>query len=159
MLTRPQQILLKRAQAEAGLVDAEYRAGIATISGWPDCTSSKDRRLTDRHLDNLMSYFEAIYWAKVNSGGLQPGCKPDAVFRQRGYWASKNRRESTSRDRFVERQQRAACDALEQRLFDLGYGLGYVQTIQMRITPWSLMAYRAALERTLAGKQAALANH
>ncbi|MBE0541611.1 MAG: hypothetical protein IH623_09510, partial [Verrucomicrobia bacterium] len=47
MLSRAQQILLKRAQREAALDDAEYRDALATVSG---CRSSKDMEFTDRHL-------------------------------------------------------------------------------------------------------------
>jgi len=70
MLSRPQQILLKRAQAEAALPDPDYRSAIATISGMADCRSSKDPRLTDRHVDNLLSYLEAIHWRQVDAGTL-----------------------------------------------------------------------------------------
>ena len=34
MLSRPQQILLKRAQREAGLLDDDYRDALQMISGW-----------------------------------------------------------------------------------------------------------------------------
>lgn len=51
MITRAQQILLKRAQAQAGLDDADYRDAIEAVSGIPGCRSSKDSRLTDRHID------------------------------------------------------------------------------------------------------------
>jgi len=88
MLSRPQQILLKRAQREAGLPDDEYRDALQTVTG---CRSSKDPQLTDRHLDLLLGYFEAIHWRKVDAGQhvfageLQPPCRPNAVFRQRGF--------------------------------------------------------------------------
>ena len=87
MLSRAQQILLKRAQREAGLLDGDYREALQTVAG---CQSSKDADLTDRHLDKLLAYFEAIYWRAVNAGQLQPCCKTTAVFRQPGYWAAKN---------------------------------------------------------------------
>lgn len=154
MLTRRQKILLKRAQAEAGLDDADYREAIATVSGWPDCRSSKDARLTDGQFDAVISYFEAIHWQRVDSGALQPACKPDAVFRQRGYWQSKNRRANTSRDRYVAREMEGRVRAAESRLMELGCGLAYLQAIQNRIgRPLSLVNYAAALERTLAAKE------
>jgi hypothetical protein len=53
---------LKRAQAQAALDDADYREAIATVSGITDCRSSTDARLSDRNVDILMAYFEAIYW-------------------------------------------------------------------------------------------------
>src|SRR5208283_660769 len=98
MLSRAQQILLKRAQREAALADGEYREALETVAG---CRSSKDSPLTDGHLDSLLGYFEAIHWRKVDAGDLQRSCRPDAVFRQRGHWAAKNTRQETSRDRFI----------------------------------------------------------
>jgi len=153
MLSRAQQILIKRAQAEAGLSDPDYREAIATVSGWADCRSSKDRRLTDRHVDLLLSYFEAVFWMAVDAGQLQPSCNPRAVFKQRCYWAGKNQRGNTSRDRHVERAMTAECLRLENDLAALGYGLSYFQGIQARIVPWSLPVYRAALQRTLVSKR------
>lgn len=153
MLSRPQQILLKRAQAEARFSDEDYRDAIQSVFGADDCRSSKDPRLTDRHLDILLSYIESIFWNEVDKGTLQPVCKPNAVFRQRGYWAARNRKGETSRDRFVERELSAECERLEAALAALGCGLKYFQAIQTRIVPWSLPAYRAALARTLKAKQ------
>src|SRR5438132_837529 len=100
MISRRQQILLKRAQKEAGLDDAEYREIIEQVSGLPGCNSSKDARLSDEHMDKLLSYFEAIFWRRVGLGQLQPPCKPDAVFRQPRFWATKNTRAENSRDRY-----------------------------------------------------------
>ena len=158
MLTRAQQILIKRAQAQAGLDDAEYRTSVATVSGMEDCTSSKDARLTDAHVDNLLSYFEAIFWRRVDSGELQPTCKPDAVFRQRGYWAGKNQRGHTSRDRYVDASLQGDVKQLESDLTSLGYGFAYLQAIQNRIRPFSLVKYRSALVRTLDSKRTRLDN-
>ena len=76
MLSRRQQILLKRAQREAALDDAEYRDALATVSG---CRSSKDPEFTDRHLDVALAYFEAIHWRKADAGLLPPSCKAAAV--------------------------------------------------------------------------------
>lgn len=156
MLSRPQQILLKRAQQEAALADADYREAIATVSGMADCRSSTDRRLTDGHMDGLLGYFEAIHWRKVDAGELQSACKPDAVFRQRGFWAGKNRRGNTSRDRYVQRDLSAQIQSLEQELHELGYGLKYCQAIQQKLRVngvFSQAAYLGALSRTLKAKQ------
>jgi hypothetical protein len=153
MLTRGQQILLKRAQQQAALDDVDYRSAIATVSGHEDCRSSTDPRLTDENADNLLSYFEAIHWRKVDSSELQPSCKPLAVFRKRGYWAAKNRKGDNSRDRHATVQAGYQCQALEDELAKFGCGFGYFQAIQNRIVPFSVVKYRAALERTLRAKQ------
>lgn len=153
MLSRAQQILLKRAQQQAALDDADYRSAIAIVAGMADCRSSKDARLSDAHLDNLLSYFEAIFWNRVDAGELQPSCKRDAVFRQRGFWAGKNRRGNTSRDRYITREMGAEIGELEDKLTALGFGFGYLQAIQNRIVPFSIVNYRAALQRTLKAKQ------
>lgn len=69
MLSRPQQILLKRAQRQAGVDDAEYRDTLESLCG---VRSSTDERMGDEHLDVMLSYLEAIYWRTVKSGALQP---------------------------------------------------------------------------------------
>src|SRR6267378_5634022 len=92
MLSRAQQILLKRAQKEAGISDQDYRQSFHQVTGLSLCRSSTDSRLTDRHLDNLMSYFEAIHWKSVAEGLLQPSGKPDAIFRQPCFWAERNQK-------------------------------------------------------------------
>ena len=83
MLSRRQQILLKRAQREAGLSDNDYRDALQTVAG---CRSSTSPVLTDRHMDKVLAYFEAIHWRAVDAGKLQPSCSATAVFRQ-GYYA------------------------------------------------------------------------
>lgn len=153
MLTRAQQILIKRAQHEAGLDDTDYRSAVATVSGMADCTSSTDKRLTDAHCDNLLSYLEAIHWRMVDAGQLQPSCKATAVFRQRGYWAGKNRRGNTSRDRFMDDQAARQVVVLEDQLAQHGYGFTYFSAIQNKIQPFDVHTYLAALRRTLASKQ------
>lgn len=153
MLTRSQQVLLKRAQREAGIEDAEYRASLAIVSGLPECWSSKDPRLTDAHMDSALSYFEAIHWRKVDAGELQGSCKLSAVFRNRGYWAGKNCRGNTSRDRHAEIEMGKRVVALEDDLASLGYGMAYFSAIQNRIQPFSLAKYLGALTRTLAAKR------
>jgi hypothetical protein len=158
MLTRAQQILIKRAQQEARLDDADYRSAIATVSGHGDCTSSKDARLTDQNVDNLLSYFEAIHWRKVDAGELQASCKPTAVFRKKGYWAAKNTRGNTSRDRHVAADLAHQVVALEDELARLGCGFAYFSKIQNNIVPFSVPLYLCALKRTLAAKQKKSAN-
>lgn len=157
MITRAQQILLKRAQAQAGLDDADYRDAIEAVSGIPGCRSSKDSRLTDRHIDRVLAYMEAIFWRGVDSSTLQPSFRPDAVFRQRGYWASKNPAGNTSRDRFTEASLTGDVKRLEAALAELGYGPAYLRGIKARIGEFDLVNYRAALNRTLTAKQRAVA--
>ena len=65
MLTNPQKAILKRAQREAGLADADYRDALQTVAG---CRSSTDPILTNRHLDKLLAYLEAIHWHAVDAG-------------------------------------------------------------------------------------------
>ena len=150
MLTRRQQILLKRAQADAGLADEDYRDALEKVTGLAGCRSSKDDRLSDGHLDNLLSFFEAIYWQ-------QEGRKESKVFSMRGYWASRNRRGDTSRDRFTQGQIQSEIADLEEQLAKLGFGKAYVGSIRWRIQPPTPWAYKAALERTLKSKQRAAA--
>lgn len=89
---------------------------------------------------------------------LQPSCKPDAVFRQRGYWAGKNTRQETSRDRYNGMNLDGEVSALESSLQRLGFGLAYCATIRAKVTggrtdPHAQHLYRAALERTIKVKQ------
>jgi hypothetical protein len=154
MLSRPQQILIKRAQREAGLGDAEYRDALEIISG---CRSTTDARMTDRHVDLALAYFEAILWRQVDLGTLQASCKPDAVFRQRGFWAAKNTQQETSRDRYSRTKLDREIAALEAALLAIGFGPGYCAGIRQKVSPSqdarSLWSYKAALERTLRAKQ------
>src|SRR5271154_125263 len=117
MLSRPQQILLKRAQREAGLSDDDYREALEMIAG---CRSSKSPALTDRHLDKLLGFFEAIHWRAVDAGTLQPSCSATAVFRQRGFWAARNTNQQTSRDRFTDLNLGRAVADLEKEMGALG---------------------------------------
>ena len=153
MLTNPQKSLLKRAQLQAGIADAEYRETLGRISGLASCQSSTDARLTDAHLDNLLAFFEAIYWSRVDAGELPGACKANAPFRQRGYWAQRNRRGNNSRDRFNAVELGRQIQALEEEMYGLGYSLAYLQAIQVRIEPFSLPAYLGALTRTLKAKR------
>jgi hypothetical protein len=154
MLSRAQQILLKRAQREAGLSDDDYRDALQMIAG---CRSSTSPALTDRHLDKLLGYFEAIHWRAVDSGQLQPSCSTTAVFRQRGYWAAKNTNQETSRDRFNESNLGSEIAGLEKQMAELGLGANYCAMIRFNVTKGrddahSLYLYRTALERTLKAK-------
>jgi hypothetical protein len=156
MISRAQQILIKRAQAQARIGDEEYRDAVALVSGIADCRSSKDKRLTDGHVDKLLSYFETIYWKQVDAGEpLKDHFKPIAVFRKRGYWASKNQKGNTSRDRYMDASKQTEAADLEAQLYALGFGLSYVQAIHRRIQPFTQAAYVAALKRTLDAKKRA----
>ena len=154
MLSRPQQILLKRAQREAGLSDDDYRSALQTIAG---CRSSTSPAFTDRHLDKALSYFEAIHWRAVDAGTLQPSCSATAIFRQRGYWREKNSRQETSRDRFNGVNLNDEIVALESKLAALGFADSYCGAIRKNVTKGrddahALHLYRAALTRTLDAK-------
>ena|ERR1041385_1592647 len=146
-LTRPQQILLKRAQADAGIDDSDYRSALEQVTGFQGCRSSKDPRLTDGHLDNVLSFFEAIYWRLPDVTRKQ-----SKIFSRPGYWADKNRRGNTSRDRHTSNGLDAEIRELEGQLRELGFGAGYAAAIRRRLaaSPW---AHRAALKRTVAAKR------
>lgn len=157
MISRAQQILIKRAQKEAGLDDAEYREALYAVAR---LRSSTDHAMTDRHVDSVIAYFEAIYWRKIDSGGLQPDCKGNAVFRQRGYWKSKNCSGESSRDRYVSSSVSTEISTLERELAKLGFGAAYCAGIRHRAIQDatdlpSLHVYRSALRRTLSAKQKA----
>lgn len=155
MISRAQQILVKRAQREAALCDEEYREALELVSG---CRSTIDPRMTDRGVDLVLGYFEAIYWRKVDSQELQPVCRADAVFRQRGYWAQKNSGGQTSRDRFLQASVDGQINALESEMAGLGFGRKYCSAIRSKVThgrndPDALHRYKAALRRTLESKR------
>lgn len=154
MLSRAQQILLKRAQREAGLDDGEYRESLELVCG---CRSSCDAKFSDRNLDSVLAYFEAIHWRKVNAGVLQPSGSPTAVFRQPGYWARKNTRQETSRDRFTGFNLQRSIADLEGELSKHGFGPEYCAGIRNNVThgrsdAHALHLYRTALQRTLKAK-------
>jgi hypothetical protein len=154
MLSNAQKSLLKRAQRQAGLSDAEYRDALELIAG---CRSSTSPALTDRHLDKLLAYFEAIYFRGLDAGKLQASCSGNAAFRQRGYWAAKNTNHETSRDRFNESNLGRSVADLERELNALGFGPGYCASIRRKATSGrddahALHLYRTALERTLTAK-------
>lgn len=154
-MSRGQQILLKRAQREAGLDDFEYREALAITAG---CRSSTDPKMTDRGVDLALAYFEAIYWRKVDAGELQPSGRPDAVFRQRSYWAAKNCQGTNSRERYTRSNSTGTVQELEHELEQLGYGRGYLAAIRAkaaagRTGPAAEFAYASAIRRTLAAKR------
>jgi hypothetical protein len=153
VISRAQQILLKRAQAQAGLDDGDYRDAIESVAGMAGCRSSKDARLTDSHVDRLMGYFEAIYWRGVDAGALQEPSKVNAVFRQRGFWGSRNPAGNTSRDRFTGASMEGKIEAAEAELAALGFGPGYLAAIRRRMGVVRLIVYLAALNRTLRAKR------
>ena len=152
MLSNPQKALLKTAQRQIGLADEEYRDLLALVSGMPDCRSSKDDRLTDEHLDKLMSFLEAIYWRMVDVGTMQHTFKPNAAFRQRVFWAARNKRGNTSRDRYTETNIQDKITDLEATLAQFGCQPSYFASIRAKIGQ-SGRAYAAALARTLKAKQ------
>ena len=154
MLSRAQQILLKRAQREAGLPDEDYRDALEAVTG---LRTSTDPHFIDRDLDKVIAYFEAIYWRAVDAGQLQPAGNVNAVFRQRGYWATKNTATETSRDRFNGRNERLEIAALEAALEQLGFGPAYTAAIHRNVCKGqtgahALHLYKAALERTVKAK-------
>lgn len=154
MLTNPQKAILKRAQREAGLSDGDYRDALELITG---CRTSTSPALTDRHLDKLLAYLEAIHWRAVDAGTLQPSGSGNAVFRQRGFWAGRNTNAETSRDRFNETRAGQAITELEGKLAALGYGQGYCVAIRNKVAQGrddahGLNLYRVALERTVKSK-------
>jgi hypothetical protein len=155
MISRAQQILIKRAQREAGLDDAEYRDALQLAAG---CRSTKDPAMTDRGVDLVLAYIEAIHWRKVDACELQPPCSAGAIFRQRLFWASRNPRQDTSRDRFNRSTIGADIESLESALGRLGFNAQYCAGIRARVTKGRNDAhgqylYRTALRRTLAAKQ------
>lgn len=154
-LTRPQQILLKQAQAQCGLSDEEYRHAIEVVTQLPQCRSSTDSRLTDRHCDLLMGFFESIYWRGVDalSSALRPPSSGKGPFRERGYWSTKNPKGNSSRDRFAATELDVEITRLETRLQDFGKGPAYCASIARNCGGRTSRAYRAALEKSIASLQ------
>jgi hypothetical protein len=155
MLTRAQQILLKRAQREAGLNDEDYRAALVTVAG---CRSSKDPDFTDSQLDAALAYFEAIHWRAVDQGQIQHTESQRSIFRERGFWSARNKAGDNSRERFVQLRLKREISDSERALAALGHGPDYLAAIRAKVTHGSTDArslhhYRIALERTLRAKQ------
>lgn len=141
MLTRKQRILIKRAQAQAGVSDPEYRALLAGVTRLPSCRSSKDDRLTDEHFDAILKFFEAIYWHQ-----LDPAAGGTDIFPSPGWWASRNVRGNTTRDRFALGGLHRKIQAAESVLLRLGKDDAYLAAIRRRAG--SSWAYWHALMRT-----------
>jgi hypothetical protein len=151
MLTTAQIRLVKMAQRAAGLSEADYHAALATASGLPSCTTSKDPRLGDEQFDRFMGYAEAIYWRALDQAGTKP--RPTAPFLKRGYWAAKNPAGNTSRDRHADAQLQAAIRKAESYLQLAGKGTGYLAAIRAKTGDgWP---YLAALKRTVKAESAA----
>jgi len=134
--------------------DDEYRDTLEMVAG---CRSSTDPRMTDRHLDQLLAYIEAIFWRGMNAGTLQPAGSRDAVFKKPGFWKSRNPAGETSRDRFTGRNQGAEISDLEAKMNALGFGPAYLNAIRDKVCHGSTEAhalhlYAAALQRTLKAK-------
>lgn len=150
MLSNSQKALIKQAQRDARLSDAEYREVWQTVAG---VTSSTDPRLGDEHMDTFMSYVEAIYWRKRDE------LLGSAIFRVRGYWAHKNTKVENSRDRFVTGTVKQEIEDLERQLAELGCNASYCAAIRRKVTrdnaesAYGLALYRSALERTLKAKR------
>jgi len=156
MLSKRQRILIKCAQREAGLSDEEYRDALLAVT--MTCRSSTDPRLTDRHCDRILAYMEAIYWRGVETGTLQLVCKANAVFRKKGFWALRNSKDETSRDRYATAKVSAEIASLETALQNLGFGRAYCAAIRTNSGGSNsdlrgLYQYCAALKRTLQAKQ------
>lgn len=172
MLSNKQKALVKQAQRDAGLSEAEYREIWATVTGRAgtplpadrraaECApypiaSSRDPRLTDEHFDNFMKFVEAIFWR--NSAHLR-GSK---VFSVRGYWARKNTKAENSRDRFTGHALKREIADLEWQLARMGLDENYTDAIRVKVigrnsnefcTGRELSLYAAALRRTVAAKQ------
>lgn len=156
MLSNSQKSLVKRAQRECQLSEAEYRDALEAAAG---VRSSTDPRMTDRGVDLVLAYLEAIYWCRVDAGDLQPSGKPGAVFTVRGFWKGRNPRGNTTRDRYNgQLSPHSKILELESRLQDLGFDANYCSAIREKVThsrqdDRSLHAYVAALKRTLSSKE------
>jgi len=147
MLTNAQKQLLKRAQRWARMEDEDYRDSLATVTGWQDCRSSTDPRLTDEHVDRLMRWWEWGYWQAVDSGEFEHVGARSNPFRDRNYWAAKNRMGGNSRDRWAADQFQRRCTQLESLMRAAGKRDEYLTVIRQRTGGgWK---YVGALERTL----------
>jgi len=149
-LSKAQIQRLQMARRQAGIPEDEYRDMLANLL--PDCTSSKDPRLTNEHWDQIINYWEAVYWRRRSRGELAPPGR-NAMFQTRGYWAQKNKRGNTSRDRFTSNDLAGQIAAAEARLLALGKGPHYCAAIRSRIggdaaSPLQQRKYLAALEKT-----------
>ncbi len=155
MLSNAQKSLLKQAQRQAGIDDAEYRDTLQLLTG---CQSSTDPDFSNSDLDKVLAYFEAVYRRQVDTGRLPAPSGHKAVLSKEGFWAARNRRGNTSRDRHGYAGLTAELEALEHDLGELGYGPGYCAAIKQKVTHGradrqALQHDRAALVRTLNSKR------
>lgn len=154
-LSNKQKALVKQAQRDAGLSDAEYRESWRVISGQLSVISSTDPRLTDEHFDAFMRYVEAIYWRQYDQRiADDPLAMREwtAVFNVRGYWRLKNNRRENSRDRFINDTLGRDIIELERQMAELGCGPAYCDAIRLKVGG-TLRTYTAALRRTLKSKR------
>jgi len=152
MISRAEQIWLKRAQSAAGIADPEYRE---SLDRFAHVRSSTDPRMTHDQFERLMGYFEAIHWRLRESGAAQPS----DVFRRRGYWAERCHDGDRNRARYAMHQQTDQIHELERDLIGSGVSVDYLDGIRARAMrnarhpdTRDLSAYRAALRRTLAAR-------
>src|SRR3954463_1617304 len=131
MLSNDQKAVLKRAQREARLSDAEYRECVETVSG---LTTSMAPEFSDRHLVKALAFLEAIFWRKVDLKELPGPANREAVFSTRDFWKSRNTQMETSRDRFAAEQARLRIQAFEEGLAEFGCGADYCATIRQKVT-------------------------
>lgn len=76
MLTNLQKAYLKRLQRSAKISDADYRSIFPAVTGWEDCSSSTDDRLTNRHMDDLVARLRAIARPDDLAGQLRQERQP-----------------------------------------------------------------------------------
>jgi restriction endonuclease Mrr len=143
---------LQMARRQAGIEEAEYRDMLAHI--FDGCVSSTDPRLTNEHWDRIIAFWEAVYFRKLDRKEVKPPGR-NAMFQKRGYWAQKNKRGNTSRDRYTAEDLGAQIADAEGHLLKLGYGPHYCAAIHARIggdaaSPIQRRKYLAALENTTA---------
>lgn len=149
MLSNPQKSLVKRAQRQAAVPEEEYRDMWRMVTSWQDCDTSTDPRLGDVHMDRMMGFLEAIFWRRVQEGALQPPSKANAPFQKEGFWATRNKAQSTSRDRYQKKRIGDSVQDLEARLLAAGYPPQKIAAIKEKMKCHDQWALRSALHRTL----------
>lgn len=149
MLTPAQKSLVKRAQRQAQLDDADYRDLWRVITGWEDCDTSTDPRIGDRHVDKMMGMLEAIYWRRVDQAHLVHAPTKHATFLGRDYWARRNQAGNTTRDQHAAKRLAGECNALALQLQAAGYPLKKIWGITNKLQGKGPVALKAALSRTL----------
>lgn len=146
MWSPKQKALIAQARRALRLTDDDYRQDLRRIC---KVDTSTARQLTDRDLDRIMAYWEAIYWRTLSTqnplnsqpqNGIKPFLKPD-------YWARKNTAHNTSRDRYTKAHAEHDAEHFESLLLAAGKNQAYLQTIK-RNCHHDPVAYRAALAKT-----------